>query len=370
MVGHKTIEAAKTVLEVADVAWSALEFRNHHGHHEEQQSLVDEEIELDSLRSENQRLKNLLEQNLKLLQNLSESPYLLEDCPPDRDPRHFALYHWVYRSRRQTVLRWLGGLNTRSIRLPLASKGTSRFCASTSFQNDSKGTLHARLVATVDSKNFLSQLKSQQERMVEESDCKFPFKEASGTDLQAAELLINVGLEEPSWWVWVTDEKLHCNVEERSGIDNENYVIISEEHVVDGVAHFMARCILSNPKAQTLTPEEMQKWKYELFYLKKPHGDMGSSRVHGILVRPGNKLVRVSFMSGLHRRLGLLSALTQALHGMNKFEKMLNVWHAGMLFYTLSTWGLALAGLYQTRAILKMAAMGVHHSSKAVLRVL
>ncbi|KAM7507732.1 hypothetical protein LguiA_018185 [Lonicera macranthoides] len=265
MVGHKTIEAAKTVLEVADVAWSALEFRNHHGHHEEQQSLVDEEIELDSLRSENQRLKNLLEQNLKLLQNLSESPYLLEDCPPD---------------------------------------------------------LHARLVATVDSKNFLSQLKSQQERMVEESDCKFPFKEASGTDLQAAELLINVGLEEPSWWVWVTDEKLHCNVEERSGIDNENYVIISEEHVVDGVAHFMARCILSNPKAQTLTPEEMQK------------------------------------------------TLTQALHGMNKFEKMLNVWHAGMLFYTLSTWGLALAGLYQTRAILKMAAMGVHHSSKAVLRVL
>lgn len=59
-----------------------------------------------------------------------------------------------------------------------------------------------------------------------------------------------MGIEEPSWWVWVTDEKFHCNVEERSGIDNENYVIISEEHVVDGVAHFMARCILSNPKAQ------------------------------------------------------------------------------------------------------------------------
>lgn len=70
-------------MEVAEVAWSAMEFRNHHCHHEEQQSLVDEEIELDSLRSENQRLKNLLEQNLKLLQNLSESPYLLEDCPPD-----------------------------------------------------------------------------------------------------------------------------------------------------------------------------------------------------------------------------------------------------------------------------------------------
>lgn len=41
--------------------------------------------------------------------------------------------------------------------------------------------LHARLVATVDSKNFLSQLESQQEKMVEESDCMFPFKKASGS---------------------------------------------------------------------------------------------------------------------------------------------------------------------------------------------
>lgn len=40
------------------------------------------------------------------------------------------------------------------------------------------------------------------------------------------------------------------NVEERSGIDNENYVVITEDHVVDGVANFMARCILANPKAQ------------------------------------------------------------------------------------------------------------------------
>ena len=50
--------------------------------------------------------------------------------------------------------------------------------------------------------------------------------------------------------MWVTDEMVPSNVEERSGIDNENYVIISEAHVVDGVANFMAKCILSNPKAQ------------------------------------------------------------------------------------------------------------------------
>lgn len=39
-----------------------------------------------------------------------------------------------------------------------------------------------------------------------------------------------------------------------------------------------------------------------------------------------------------------LAALMEALKGMGKVEKMLNIWHAGMLFYTLATWSLALAG--------------------------
>lgn len=107
-----------------------------------------------------------------------------------------------------------------------------------------------------------------------------------GADFHAAEMLVNVDLEEPSWWVLVTDDMVPSTVEEWSGIDDESYIIVSEEHVVEGVANFMARCILSNPKAevnnflffssdltmcdvscidllflelQTLTPEELQK---------------------------------------------------------------------------------------------------------------
>ncbi|MBA0808403.1 hypothetical protein Gohar_024145, partial [Gossypium harknessii] len=38
-----------------------------------------------------------------------------------------------------------------------------------------------------------------------------------------AEILINVNQNEPSWWVWVTDEMVPSNVEEWSGIDDENY---------------------------------------------------------------------------------------------------------------------------------------------------
>ena len=68
-------------------------------------------------------------------------------------------------------------------------------------------------------------------------------------DLESAEILINVGREEPSWWVWVSDDMV-LGTEEQSGLDDENYVIVREEHVVDGVANFIARCVVSNPKVQ------------------------------------------------------------------------------------------------------------------------
>jgi hypothetical protein len=88
MGGHGAIEVAKTVLEVADVAWTAMECRHHHQTSHEQEGgpeskCASSEDELEALRSENRRLRNLLEQNLKLLQDLSESPCLFNDCPPD-----------------------------------------------------------------------------------------------------------------------------------------------------------------------------------------------------------------------------------------------------------------------------------------------
>lgn len=62
--------------------------------------------------------------------------------------------------------------------------------------------------------------------------------------------MINVGHEEPSWWVWVTEDMVPSNTEERSEIDNDNYVVVNEEQVVEGVANFMARCLVANPKSQ------------------------------------------------------------------------------------------------------------------------
>ncbi|KAK4274024.1 hypothetical protein QN277_017316 [Acacia crassicarpa] len=265
MVSRSAVEVAKTVLEVADVAWTAVECSHHLRHHGDSHSSSDENDEnLMSLRSENRRLRSLLEKNLLLLNKLSQSPSFLNDCPPD---------------------------------------------------------LQARLVDTVRSDEYLTRLKCLQQSCIEGGN-EFPFKEATEVDYQSADILVNVDSEKPSWWVWVKDEVEPSNIEERSGIDDENYVVISEEHVVDGVANFMAKCILSNPKARNLSPEELRK------------------------------------------------KLLKALGGLSKLERVIDIWHAGKLFYALSTWGLALAGLYKSRAVLRLAAKGVHTSSKLALRAL
>ncbi|KAI9122955.1 hypothetical protein K1719_005844 [Acacia pycnantha] len=82
MVSPNAVEVAKAVQEVADVAWTVVECSHHLRHHNDSHSSSDENDEnLKSLRSKNRRLRSLLEKNLLLLHNLSQSPSLLNDCP-------------------------------------------------------------------------------------------------------------------------------------------------------------------------------------------------------------------------------------------------------------------------------------------------
>lgn len=85
MVGHVSMEVAKTVIEVADVAWTAVEHCQHHLHHDDPKPSPPEskELDIESVRAENERLRLLLEKNLNLLQEISSSPTLLNNCPSD-----------------------------------------------------------------------------------------------------------------------------------------------------------------------------------------------------------------------------------------------------------------------------------------------
>jgi hypothetical protein len=51
-------------------------------------------------------------------------------------------------------------------------------------------------------------------------------------------------------WVLVSCDTAGGNMEEISGIDNENYVMVNEDDIVDALATFVARCILEDPKSK------------------------------------------------------------------------------------------------------------------------
>ncbi|RZC73559.1 hypothetical protein C5167_049039 [Papaver somniferum] len=244
---------------------------------------IEEEKEIEALRYENHRLRNILEENLKLFQNISQSPSLTKDCPAD---------------------------------------------------------LYKRLEAAVESTKFLNQLES-----LHQASNNFPFEETTEADLVTVEILVN---GERSRWVWVTDEKL---VEERSGIDNETYVIVSEDDVVEGVANFMAKCIISNPKTQKLTPQELQK-----------------NRSHSVTFQ-----LRIRLMLGFVLPFTFCSlddCCGQGFGRCDRMEQLMNIWHAGTMFYGLAMWGLALSGLYRHRGVLKVAAKRIGASGKLVMKAL
>nr|CAD1837551.1 unnamed protein product [Ananas comosus var. bracteatus] len=201
------LEVVGTMIEMADVAWYALEHRPgaHKAAAPEKASLLGEEVaakeagaeeageELARLRTENLRLRTQLADNLALLQGVYKAPSISKDCPAD---------------------------------------------------------LYERLIAAVDNSSFLANLES----LHRESTAGPKGKEPDSMDVP-----INVDDGKVSWWVWVTSEIAPKSLEEVSGIDDENYVIITEEDVVDGIANFIARCILENQKSKTLSPLDLQK---------------------------------------------------------------------------------------------------------------
>lgn len=80
MVGHGhalPLEVVGTMIEMADVAWNALE------HRRERKAIADDEEEISHLKSENERLKEVLAENLAILQKLSQNSDLVRDCPSD-----------------------------------------------------------------------------------------------------------------------------------------------------------------------------------------------------------------------------------------------------------------------------------------------
>lgn len=82
----------------------------------------------------------------------------------------------------------------------------------------------------------------------------------------------NFVAEEGSSWDMVGDNDLwpSGNID----LDQEDYVLVSEEDIVDGIACFMAAYLLSLKQAKNLTPNQLQEALSKTFSVKKRKGKL------------------------------------------------------------------------------------------------
>ncbi|KAL6591076.1 hypothetical protein ACP70R_050129 [Stipagrostis hirtigluma subsp. patula] len=180
--------------------------------------------------------------------------------------------------------------------------------------------LYSRLLAAVDNPSFLDRIELVRRQSAASQDVILSSCNMAGVEIGDVPNTGSNGSK--GSWVFVTCDSGIGNLEESSGIDNESYVIVNEDDIVDGIASFVARCIIEDPKSKLLSQMELQK------------------------------------------------VVARALSTMKDGRKWRSIWEAGKVIYTLATWGITLVGLYRGRAILKMAAKGAAMSAKLVLKML
>ncbi|TVU45509.1 hypothetical protein EJB05_04998 [Eragrostis curvula] len=271
---HKIpLEVAHTLVEIAEVARYAYEHRPghppaHDGASPTAPSGLDggcASEEAARLREENAMLRARLADDLALLHELRGAPCVSQECPPD---------------------------------------------------------LYNRLLAAVNNVSFLAHLEKLQDESARQHAELNSGNLKGKPEVEIGDIPDNMGNGKKGSWVLVASNTAGANLEEISGIDDENYVIINEDDIVDGLATFVARCILEDPKSKSLSPAELQK------------------------------------------------AVAKALDSMKARWGWSTFWEAGKVIYILATWGVTLAGLYKSRHVIKVAAKGAAVSARFIMKAL
>lgn len=199
------VEAA---VEVVDVAWTALERHRDHAHHDAAttmwQDCIKLERELIQERSENHRLKAGLDELRKALHEARKM-----DCAD------------------QPVV--------------LAAPSSAR-------EDDCPLDLYERLRKKVDSPAFVATLQDMHEV---ESDSASKIAPKDGES--------RMNLEESSSWEIIPDDLFETGGgEEINTLDDDGFILVSQDDIIESLAAFVAKLVVSNPTAKTMSPKQMQ----------------------------------------------------------------------------------------------------------------
>uniref|UniRef100_A0A0V0HVP6 Putative RING finger protein-like n=1 Tax=Solanum chacoense TaxID=4108 RepID=A0A0V0HVP6_SOLCH len=126
--------------------------------------------------------------------------------------------------------------------------------------------------------------------------------------------------EEGSSWDMVNENDLwEGGVPE---LDGEDYVLVRQEDIVDGIACFMAAYLLSLKQTKDLTPNQLQDALSKTFSLKKKKG------------------------------------------------KLRKAWDGSKVIYNVASWGATAIGIYQNPAILRAASAAFWTSCRVISKLL
>ncbi|KAH7298926.1 hypothetical protein KP509_25G064600 [Ceratopteris richardii] len=201
------LEMVEAAVGVVDMAWTAIEKRREHAHHDAVaatwEDCVKLEGELIQERSENHRLKAALEDLRRALNEVKS-----RDCNYRRNgvPDYNAID-----------------------------------------KDDCPSNLYEQLQERVDSPIFRDRLKNMQ-----------------GIELQEQSLVASEGMDlnnedYASWEVVSKDVLNKSDREQFDGADDDDFILVSQDDIIESLAAFVARLVVSNPRAQAMTPKQLQE---------------------------------------------------------------------------------------------------------------
>ncbi|GAV66817.1 hypothetical protein CFOL_v3_10327 [Cephalotus follicularis] len=130
----------------------------------------------------------------------------------------------------------------------------------------------------------------------------------------------NIGAEEGSSWDMVSENDLW--EAENTDLEQEDYVIVSQEDIVEGIACFMAAYMLSLKQTKDLTPNQLQDALCKTFSVKKNKG------------------------------------------------KLRKAWDGSKIIYNVASWGATAIGIYQNPVILNAASKAFWTSCQVISKLI
>eukprot|EP00850_Spirogloea_muscicola_P006002 SM000028S10096 [mRNA] locus=s28:387970:389372:- [translate_table: standard] len=135
---------------------------------------------------------------------------------------------------------------------------------------------------------------------------------------------VNVNLDDPSWWLWVTDADSYglAGKEAADEWGGESYVVVDKEDVIDAIANFVARYVSTLPQTKNLQPKELQ------------------------------------------------DAMAQAFTELRRKSTLRRFWDWGRFLYTSAYWATTAFGIYKNPIVIRATLVAIWTSSRIILGLL